>query len=359
MPVSLRFPSPRHAYGRVSAIVIGAALAVSSLSLPARSASAADQTNPVYTDPAKVDRDYAIQGEYAGSVDANGQLTPVAARVIALGNGMFDVVAYPGGLPGLGWTGTDRFTGTAARTGDAADAQVKIEGTDWTGSPRKGEIRNGEIVVFHDDGTEWTRLPKKPRTSATLGQKPPEDAVVIFDGPGPVNEAATLVDAHVTDDGLLMQGVTTKETFGDAVWHIEFRLPYQPFDRGQNRGNSGAYVQGCYEVQMLDSFGLEGKDNECGGLYSIAAPRANAALPPLEWQTYDIDFTAPKFADGKKVANARMTVRHNGILVQDDVEVPVITPAGPQPEERPRGPLHLQEHGCQVRYRNIWVQPKS
>ena len=359
MPVSLRFPSPRHAYGRVSAIVIGAALAVSSLSLPARSASAADQTNPVYTDPAKVDRDYAIQGEYAGVVDANGQLTPVAARVIALGNGMFDVVAYPGGLPGLGWTGTDRFTGTAARTGDAADTQVKIEGTDWTGSPRKGEIRNGEIVVFHDDGSEWTRLPKKPRTSATLGQKPPEDAVVIFDGPGPVNEAATLVDAHVTDDGLLMQGVTTKETFGDAVWHIEFRLPYQPFDRGQNRGNSGAYVQGCYEVQMLDSFGLEGKDNECGGLYSIAAPRANAALPPLEWQTYDIDFTAPKFADGKKVANARMTVRHNGILVQDDVEVPVITPAGPQPEERPRGPLHLQEHGCQVRYRNIWVQPKS
>ena len=359
MPVSLRFPSPRHAYGRVSAIVIGAALAVSSLSLPARSASAADQTNPVYTDPAKVDRDYAIQGEYAGVVDANGQLTPVAARVIALGNGMFDVVAYPGGLPGLGWTGTDRFTGTAARTGDAADAQVKIEGTDWTGSPRKGEIRNGEIVVFHDDGSEWTRLPKKPRTSATLGQKPPEDAVVIFDGPGPVNEAATLVDAHVTDDGLLMQGVTTKETFGDAVWHIEFRLPYQPFDRGQNRGNSGAYVQGCYEVQMLDSFGLEGKDNECGGLYSIAAPRANAALPPLEWQTYDIDFTAPKFADGKKLANARLTVRHNGILVQDDVEVPVITPAGPQPEERPRGPLHLQEHGCQVRYRNIWVQPKS
>ena len=359
MPVSLRFPSPRHAYGRVSAIVIGAALAVSSLSLPARSASAADQTNPVYTDPAKVDRDYAIQGEYAGVVDANGQLTPVAARVIALGNGMFDVVAYPGGLPGLGWTGTDRFTGTAARTGDAADAPVKIEGTDWTGSPRKGEIRNGEIVVFHDDGSEWTRLPKKPRTSATLGQKPPEDAVVIFDGPGPVNEAATLVDAHVTDDGLLMQGVTTKETFGDAVWHIEFRLPYQPFDRGQNRGNSGAYVQGCYEVQMLDSFGLEGKDNECGGLYSIAAPRANAALPPLEWQTYDIDFTAPKFADGKKVSNARMTVRHNGILVQDDVEVPVITPAGPQPEERPRGPLHLQEHGCQVRYRNIWVRPKS
>ena len=359
MPISLRVAKPRRTFMGMSALVIAASFAESSLSLPNRSASAADNKNPVYTDPAKVDRDYAIQGEYAGSIDVNGQPMPVAARVIALGNGTFDVVAYPGGLPGLGWTGTDRFTGKAARTGDAADAPVKIEGTDWTGSPRKAAIRNGEIVVFHDDGTEWTRLPKKPRTSATLGQKPPEGAVVIFDGPGPVNEADTLVDPHVTDDGLLMQGVTTKEAFGDAVWHIEFRLPYQPFDRGQNRGNSGAYVQGCYEVQMLDSFGLEGKDNECGGLYSIAAPLANAALPPLEWQTYDIDFTAPKFADGKKVSNARMTVRHNGILVQDDVEVPVITPAGPQPEERPQGPLHLQEHGCQVRYRNIWVRPKS
>ena len=359
MPVSFRFAVPYSARVGMSALVIAASVAESSLSLPSRSARAADDKNPVYTDPAKVDHDYAIQGEYAGSIDANGQPMPVAARVIALGNGTFDVVAYPGGLPGLGWTGTDRFNGTAARTGDAADAPVKIEGTDWTGSPRTGVIKDGAIVVFHDDGTEWTRLPKKLRTSATLGQKPPEGAVVIFDGPGPVNEADTLVDPHVTDDGLLMQGVTTKETFGDAVWHIEFRLPYQPFDRGQNRGNSGAYVQGCYEVQMLDSFGLEGKDNECGGLYSIAAPLANAALPPLEWQTYDIDFTAPKFADGKKVSNARMTVRHNGILVQDDVEVPVITPAGPQPEERPQGPLHLQEHGCRVRYRNIWVRPKS
>jgi hypothetical protein len=359
MLISLRVAALRRTFMGMSALVIAASVAASSLSLPSRSARAADSKNPVYTDPAKVDRDYAIQGEYAGSIDVNGQPAPVAARVIALGNGTFDVVAYPGGLPGLGWTGTDRFNGTAAREGDAADAPVKIEGTDWTGSPRTGVIKDGAIVVFHDDGTEWTRLPKKLRTSPTLGQKPPEGAVVIFDGPGPANEAETLVDSHVTDDGLLMQGVSTKETFGDAVWHIEFRLPYQPFDRGQNRGNSGAYVQGCYEVQMLDSFGLEGKDNECGGLYSIAAPLANAALPPLEWQTYDIDFTAPKFADGKKVANARMTVRHNGILVQDDVEVPVITPAGPQPEERPQGPLHLQEHGCQVRYRNIWVRPKS
>ena len=136
MPVSLRFPVPRPAPARVSAMLIGAAMAAGATSLHLESASAADEKNPVYTDPAKVDRDYAIQGEYAGTVDVNGQSVPVAARVIAMGNGTFDVVAYPGGLPGLGWTGTDRFTGTAARAGDAADASVKIEGTDWTGSSR-------------------------------------------------------------------------------------------------------------------------------------------------------------------------------------------------------------------------------
>ena len=110
---------------------------------------------------------------------------------------------------------------------------------------------------------------------------------------------------------------------------------------------------------MLDSFGLEGKDNECGGIYKAAAPAVNACLPPLSWQTYDIDFTAPRFEDGAKIASARMTVRHNGILIHDDVEIPTLTPGGPQKEERPTGPLHLQNHGNPVRYRNIWVLPKS
>lgn len=156
-----------------------------------------------------------------------------------------------------------------------------------------------------------------------------------------------------------MEGVTTKDAFGDALWHIEFRLPYQPKDRGQGRGNSGAYVQGCYEVQMLDSFGLPGKQDDCGAVYSVAAPLVNMCLPPLEWQTYDIEFTAAKFDDGKKTSNARMTVRHNGVVIQDNVEVPKITPGGPQAEMKPVGPLHLQNHGNPVRYRNIWVLPKS
>ena len=150
-----------------------------------------------------------------------------------------------------------------------------------------------------------------------------------------------------------------KESFGDAVWHIEFRLPYQPKDRGQGRGNSGAYVMGSYETQMLDSFGLEGKDNECGGIYKAAAPSVNVCLPPLAWQTYDMVVTAPRFEGNKKVANARMTVKHNGTVIHDDIEIPTLTPGSPLKQEATKAPLYLQNHSNPVRYRNIWVLPKS
>ncbi|MBW3600671.1 MAG: DUF1080 domain-containing protein, partial [Planctomycetes bacterium] len=136
------------------------------------------------------------------------------------------------------------------------------------------------------------------------------------------------------------------------------RLPYQPQDRGQARGNSGVYLQGRYEVQMLDSFGLEGKQNECGGLYSVKDPDVNMCYPPLEWQTYDIDFTAARYdEEGKLTADPRVTVRHNGVVIHDDVELPgerntTAAPVKPGPEG---GPVYLQDHGNPVRYRNIWV----
>jgi hypothetical protein len=155
-----------------------------------------------------------------------------------------------------------------------------------------------------------------------------------------------------------MEGTTSKQGFGSHKLHIEFRIPYQPEDRGQGRGNSGIYAQGRYEVQMLDSFGLAGKHNECGGIYSVKDPDVNMCLPPLSWQTYDFDYTAAKFdADGKLVAPPRMTVHHNGVLIHDDVELPgdrstTAAPSKPGPEP---GPVYLQNHGCPVRYRNIWV----
>jgi hypothetical protein len=119
-----------------------------------------------------------------------------------------------------------------------------------------------------------------------------------------------------------MQGVTSLQTFGSCRLHLEFRLPYQPEDRGQARGNSGCYLQGRYEVQMLDSFGLEGEDNECGGLYSVKRPDLNMCFPPLAWQTYDIELRAARFGtDGKKTENAKITVRHNGVVIHENVEI--------------------------------------
>jgi len=217
-------------------------------------------------------------------------------------------------------------------------------------------INRGALTARDQEGREIGTLRKITRKSSTLGQKPPEGAVVLFDG--------TSVDAFEggrMSDGLLMEGATSKQKFGDHTLHIEFRLPYQPESRGQGRGNSGAYLQGRYEVQVLDSFGLEGKDNECGGIYERKAPDVNMCYPPLAWQTYDIDFTAARYGeDGELASPPRLTVRHNGRLIHDDFELPndertraAPVPAGPEP-----GPLFLQDHGSPVRYRNIWVVEK-
>jgi hypothetical protein len=330
--------------------------AAAALPLVGPTFAAAEQ--PVFVDPAKTDDDFPFQGEYVGEVTVGGQTGSLGVQVIALGDGGFEAIAYPGGLPGDGWTPPRKITGKGTRVGTGKEAKVRLSGVDWDGVERTGEIRTKgdsmELVVTAENGDAIVALPKVTRRSPTLGQKPPAGAVSIFEG----TSVEKLVDGRISDDGLLMEGVTTKDGFGDALWHIEFRLPYQPRDRGQARGNSGAYIQGAYEVQMLDSFGLEGRNNECGGIYSVAAPSVNMCLPPLEWQTYDIDFTAPRFEGGQKVSSPRMTVRHNGVVIHENAEVPKITPGGPQKTEQPLGPLHLQNHGNPVRYRNIWVLPK-
>ncbi|MFM7136436.1 MAG: DUF1080 domain-containing protein [Planctomycetota bacterium] len=318
-------------------------------------ALAAPADKQVSTAPPATDADFPFQGEYEGVVKHEAGETKFGVQVIALGDGKFDAVAYPGGLPGAGWTPPDKIKGSGVREGE----EVKLEGVDLGGTKRQGGIRGGSLVVLDDAGSAIAMLSKVERKSPTLGARPPTGAVVIFDGPGPVDETQTLVNAKLTADGLLMQDVATQQDFGDATWHVEFLLPYQPKARGQDRGNSGAYFQGRYEVQMLDSFGLEGTNNECGGIYSVAAPSVNMCLPPLSWQTYDVEVTSPRYEGDTKVKAARLSVRHNGVLIHDDVEVPKITPAGRDGKDNTVGPLYLQDHGSPVRYRNIWVLPKS
>ena len=135
------------------------------------------------------------------------------------------------------------------------------------------------------------------RKRPTLGAKPPEGAIVLFDG-NSLDHWEN--NTSKTDDGLLTEGSTSTKKGQGYKAHVEFRLPYMPESRGQARGNSGFYVQGRYEIQMLDSFGLDGKSNECGGAYGAAPPNLNMCFPPLSWQTYDVDFTAPEFKNGKK-----------------------------------------------------------
>lgn len=303
--------------------------------------------SPKFVDPQQVDADFAYQGEYTGLIPGTGDKQQLGVQVIALGKGRFEAVGYFGGLPGDGW---NREKPLRAQ-GEIKDGLVEFRTDDGV-----ARLRNGEIAVCEPDGNQVGTLKKVVRESPTLGKKPPTGAVVLFDGTP--DSLQNWQGGRMTDDGLLMEGTTSKQKFGDHTVHFEFRLAYQPEDRGQGRSNSGIYLQGRYEVQILDSFGLEGKDNECGGIYSVKAPDVNMCFPPLSWQAFDIEYQAAKFDDsGKLTANPRVTVRHNGVVIHDKVELPGerSTTAAPVPPGPESGPVFLQNHGCPLRYRNIWV----
>jgi hypothetical protein len=286
--------------------------------------------------------DYAIQGEYQGEVKHDGNSVRLGFQVIALGEHKFDGVAYPGGLPGDGWNSEEKFPAT----GSTIDGVTKISAQ----GHGFALVGNGEAVLHGENGETMGTLKKVDRKSPTLGAKPPEGAVVLFDG----KSADQFERGTITMNDLLAADCETKEKFGDHSLHIEFRTPFKPTARGQERGNSGVYIQGRYECQVLDSFGLEGENNECGGIYSIARPKVNACFPPLTWQTYDMEFKAAVFENDKKIKNARVTIRQNGILIHDDLELTHGTP-GKNPEGPGPDVIYLQGHGNPVVFRNFWV----
>lgn len=297
-------------------------------------------------DPDKVGFDYEIQGEYVGDVGTGDDKHRWGAQVIALGNDKFQLEGFFGGLPGDGWSrGDKQETLELAKEGDGASG---------ANDHLKIAIKNDVATLTLLDGSPVGVMKKVHRKSPTLGKEPPADATVLFDG----TSADQFERGHLVLGDLLAADCESKLKLGDHSLHLEFRTPFKPEARGQERGNSGVYLQSRYEVQVLDSFGLSGENNECGGIYSIAKPIVNMCFPPLTWQTYDIDFTAARYDDeGKKVKNARATIRHNGVVIHDDLELPHGTPGrlgeGPGP-----APLYLQGHGNPVVYRNIWVVTK-
>lgn len=284
---------------------------------------------PTWTDPVKAAAEYPdfkVQGEYV----TDGR----AAQVVATGKGTFQISEYAGGLPGAGW-----------------DESKIVKSTG-----------NKDLVTKQLKGFK-----RVERELPALRAKPPAGALVLFDGSSTDEWSKGEIDG-----GALMAGTMTKRKFKDFKLHLEFRLPFKPEVplSHQDRGNSGIYIFNRYECQVIDSFGIdydlstwEGKNLSdskqwCGSFYKFKTPDVPMCLPPLVWQSYDIDFTAPKFEDGKKVTNARVSVVQNGVKIHDDLELPKGTGAGGTRPEIPEGNIFIQGHGNPVQFRNIWIVEK-
>lgn len=198
--------------------------------------------------------------------------------------------------------------------------------------------------------------------------RPPRGAVVLFDGKDlskwVSRDGRTPPRWEITADAAMQVkpgtgDIMTRDEFGSFHLHIEFNIPHMPEARGQGRGNSGVYLHGLYEIQLLDSYQSEtyGKGG-CAAIYGIKDPDKNAARPPGQWQSYDIVFIAPKFdASGNMVSKPRVTVRWNGVLVHDNVEIPSPTVGALSNTMRATGPILLQDHGNLMKFRNIWLRP--
>ena len=289
------------------------------------------------------DPDFLVQGDYVGEVTQPAGKQKLGVQVIALGKGNFHAVWRNGGLPGDGW---DKAEATP-HDGETVEGVTTFEAGEYT-----TKIKDGVMVVTAQRNVVLGELKRTVRQSPTLGAKPPKGAIVLFDG----KNADHFENGRMTDDGLLKQGATSKFKHQSGTLHIEFQIPYGPLV--PSRGNSGCYLQSRYEVQMLDSFGLKPHNHECGGIPSIKEPDINMSFPPLSWQTYDVDFTAAQFINGQKTKNGRMTVRHNVVVVHDNVELPHATTSSPLPEGPEPGPINLQDHNSEVRYRNVWFVEK-
>jgi len=300
-----------------------------------------------------------VQGFYEGACAGQQGEKEFEARVVALGHGKYHVfVRQP-----LGGGKVAKFELEGKTEGDAVRFVGKGESAAWVASYADGTIKG-------TCGPGTTLQTKRVvRRSPTFDAKPPEGAIVLLDGkdfdeltknrlPGGAEQPWKLV----ADGGIEVPrgGMTSKRQFdGSYKLHVEFKIPFLPTAGGQGRGNSGVFLTNSDEIQVLDSFGMTTyKGGGCGGIYAYKDPDAFdqfslASFPPLEWQTYDVQYRVQK-KDGKPVGNPRVTVLHNGIKIHDNFEI-----HGAVIGYSPKGKFHFQDHGNPVEYRNIWVLPPA
>jgi hypothetical protein len=227
-----------------------------------------------------------------------------------------------------------------------------------TKQKKPAKKRPAEPPVYNS-GIVWAEPPHVEASPVCL--PPPSDAVVLFDGKDlsawKGGEKSVIEDGAIVARSLL----TTKEAFGDCQLHVEWASPREVRGRGQERGNNGVKMMGRYEIQILDSYDNPTYlDGMCAAVYKQRPPMVNACRKPGEWQSYDIYFEAPRFDAGKLIRPAYVTVIHNGILVQNHVNILGRTAYDQPPEYRPHpatGPVVLAYHGNPVRFRNIWIRP--
>ena len=308
-----------------------------------------DAKNP---DVAKV----PLMGDWVGKIGKD----PIVAQVIVMADGEYIV-----NLMAKFDTRDPKFavlTGKAdALSGTAKDGKYK--GAKWTAKLTEAEL-SGTV-----DGSAKASfsLKRVMRLSHRLGAKPTKGATVLL-GPDTkdINAAWAKggkkpVGWKLLDGGVIRcmprsGSIVTKKKLGSMHLHAEFRTAFMPDKKGQGRSNSGFYIQNRYETQVLDSYGLKGEANECGGLYRAVIPRVNMCAPPGQWQSYDIFFRAPKFdAAGEQVEGAHITVVHNGVLIHNDVVLKKGTGNGGRRKPIAKEFLLLQDHGNPVEFRNIWV----
>jgi hypothetical protein len=297
----------------------------------------------------------AVQGLYGGIFnDAQGQ-HKIEARIVAVAKDRYKVLIREAQADGKVVKGELAATGEKDLT---LAVRGQFKGVEWAGRLSLESAVKG--TVGRDGSFEFKPIARK---SPTLGAEPPAGAVVLLDGKSfdevtnQPNKDGAKQEWKLTEGGAIQVpkgGMNSKRQFSGSIkYHIEFYLPLMPAAEGQGRANSGCYLPNGEEIQVLDSFGMTTyTGGGCGGLYRYKDPDAFdefslASLPPLQWQTYDIEYRV-QMKDGKPAGKPRVTVVHNGIKIHDRFEL--------QKDARVGG-LHFQDHGNAVQYRNIWVMP--
>lgn len=365
-----------------------AAVLVLSLSGEARTQTldrAAEEAAKKLFDPQTIGGELKLQGEYGGK---DGE-KPIGVQVVARKDKSFHALVFEGGFPGDGWDG-GRY--------NLLESVSRSEGRVEFRSPSDA----GMMALLEENGLTLLRgdrkilLKRVERKSKTLGIQPPPGAVMLFGGAAPTLDAFEQrsdiegLTSPVMYGGHLMAGAVTKRKFRDYALHVEFMTGWEPQNIPWRRADSGIYMLSRYEVAIGDSFGfdfdisgatspnrppfLEGINpplrfplpkgssapRVCGSVFTYASTVPNPCLPPLVWQTLDIDFQAPRFDDaGKKTSKAMISVKLNGYPTVEKLEVNGPTPHGFKGPEAPDGPIWFEAFGRRVLYRNIWVLERT